>query len=100
MSEVVALWTGVPVTKITQEESEKLLKMEEALAKKIIGQGEAVNAVVSAVKRSKVGLKNPKRPTGSFLFLGPTGVGKSELAKQMAHRFIWESRCHGENRYV
>ena len=84
VSEVVALWTGIPVTKITQEESEKLLKMEEELSKKIIGQQEAVNAVVRAVKRSKVGLKNPKRPTGSFLFLGPTGVGKSELAKQMA----------------
>ena len=84
VSEVVALWTGIPVTKITQEESEKLLKMDKELTKKIIGQEEAVKAVVRAVKRSKVGLKNPKRPTGSFLFLGPTGVGKSELAKQMA----------------
>jgi ATP-dependent Clp protease ATP-binding subunit ClpC len=84
VSEVVALWTGIPVTKITQEESEKLLRMAQELSKKIIGQQEAVNAVVRAVKRSKVGLKNPKRPTGSFLFLGPTGVGKSELAKQMA----------------
>ncbi len=84
VSEVVALWTGIPVTKITQEESEKLLKMDKELSKKIIGQEEAVKAVVRAVKRSKVGLKNPKRPTGSFLFLGPTGVGKSELAKQMA----------------
>ena len=78
------MWTGIPVTKITQEESEKLLKMDQDLTKKIIGQEEAVKAVVRAVKRSKVGLKNPKRPTGSFLFLGPTGVGKSELAKQMA----------------
>ncbi len=84
VSEVVALWTGIPVTKITQEESEKLLKMDSDLSTKIIGQIEAVKAVVRAVKRSKVGLKNPKRPTGSFLFLGPTGVGKSELAKQMA----------------
>ena len=84
VSEVVALWTGIPVTKITQEESEKLLKMDTDLSTKIIGQPEAVKAVVRAVKRSKVGLKNPKRPTGSFLFLGPTGVGKSELAKQMA----------------
>jgi ATP-dependent Clp protease ATP-binding subunit ClpC len=84
VAEVVALWTGIPVTKITQEESEKLLRMEKDLAKKIVGQTEAVNAVVRAVKRSKVGLKNPRRPTGSFLFLGPTGVGKSELAKQMA----------------
>jgi ATP-dependent Clp protease ATP-binding subunit ClpC len=84
VSEVIALWTGIPVTKITQEESEKLLKMDRELTKKIIGQEEAVKAVVRAVKRSKVGLKNPKRPTGSFLFLGPTGVGKSELAKQMA----------------
>jgi len=84
VAEVVAMWTGIPVTKITQEESEKLLKMDQDLTKKIIGQEEAVKAVVRAVKRSKVGLKNPKRPTGSFLFLGPTGVGKSELAKQMA----------------
>jgi len=84
VAEVVALWTGIPVTKITQEESEKLLKMDQELSKKIIGQEEAVKSVVRAVKRSKVGLKNPKRPTGSFLFLGPTGVGKSELAKQMA----------------
>ena len=84
VAEVVAMWTGIPVTKITQEESEKLLKMDQDLSKKIIGQEEAVKAVVRAVKRSKVGLKNPKRPTGSFLFLGPTGVGKSELAKQMA----------------
>ncbi|MGA0241729.1 MAG: ATP-dependent Clp protease ATP-binding subunit [Candidatus Marinamargulisbacteria bacterium] len=84
VAEVVALWTGIPVTKITEEESEKLLKMDRDLSQKIIGQDEAVKAVVRAVKRSKVGLKNPKRPTGSFLFLGPTGVGKSELAKQMA----------------
>jgi ATP-dependent Clp protease ATP-binding subunit ClpC len=84
VAEVVALWTGIPVTKITQEESEKLLRMDQDLQKKIVGQEDAVKAVVRAVKRSKVGLKNPKRPTGSFLFLGPTGVGKSELAKQMA----------------
>ena len=71
VAEVVAMWTGIPVTKITQEESEKLLKMDQDLTKKIIGQEEAVKAVVRAVKRSKVGLKNPKRPTGSFLFLGP-----------------------------
>ena len=72
----VALWTGIPVTKITEEESEKLLKMESDLEKKIVGQTEAVKSVVRAIKRSKVGLKDPKRPTGSFLFLGPTGVGK------------------------
>ena len=84
IADVIAMWTGIPVSKITQEESEKLLKMSMDLSKKIIGQQDAIDAVVRAVKRSKVGLKNPKRPTGSFLFLGPTGVGKSELAKQMA----------------
>ena len=68
VAEVVAMWTGIPVNKITQEESEKLLKMDQDLSKKIIGQQEAVKAVVRAVKRSKVGLKNPKRPTGPFSF--------------------------------
>lgn len=84
IAEVIAMWTGIPVTKITEEESQKLLRMETELETKIVGQTEAIKAVVRAIKRSKVGLKDPKRPTGSFLFLGPTGIGKSELAKQMS----------------
>lgn len=91
IAEVVSSWTGIPVTKLTQEESEKLLKMEEALKERIIGQDDAVKALVRAVKRAKVGLKDPKRPSGSFLFLGPTGVGKSELAKTIAE-FLFGSR--------
>ncbi|RAP32823.1 ATP-dependent Clp protease ATP-binding subunit ClpC [Candidatus Marinamargulisbacteria bacterium SCGC AG-439-L15] len=84
IAETVSSWTGIPVVKLSEEESEKLLKLDEALKTKIIGQDEGVNAVSRAVKRSKIGLKDPNRPTGSFLFLGPTGVGKSELAKQLA----------------
>ncbi len=84
IAEVVSDWTGIPVTKLTQEETDKLLKMEDELKKRIIGQDDAVKALVRAVKRAKVGLKDPRRPSGSFLFLGPTGVGKSELAKTIA----------------
>ncbi len=81
---VVAGWTGIPVTSITEDESERLLKMEEILHKRVIGQDEAVSAVSKAIRRGRVGLKDPKRPTGSFLFLGPTGVGKTELCKALA----------------
>ncbi|MBT3261640.1 ATP-dependent Clp protease ATP-binding subunit [bacterium] len=84
IADIVAHWTGVPVKKISEEESSKLLKMAKQIEDKVIGQNEAVDALVKAVKRSKAGLKDPKRPTGSFLFLGPTGVGKSELAKRLA----------------
>ncbi len=84
IAEVVASATGVPVTQLTEEESEKLIKMEAELHKRIVGQDDAIKSLVRAVKRAKVGLKDPKRPAGSFLFLGPTGVGKSELAKTLA----------------
>lgn len=84
VTEVVAMWTGIPITKVSEEESHKLLQIEDELHKKIIGQDEAVSAVARAIKRAKVGLKDPGRPTGSFLFLGPTGVGKSEMAKTLA----------------
>ena len=80
----MALWTGIPVTRIAQEESERLLQMEEALHKRVIGQDEAIDAVSKAVRRARAGLKDPKRPIGSFIFLGPTGVGKTELAKTLA----------------
>ncbi len=84
IAEVVAMWTGVPVTQITEEETSRLLKMEEALHLRIIGQDEAIVAISKAVRRARAGLKDPKRPIGSFVFLGPTGVGKTELTKALA----------------
>jgi ATP-dependent Clp protease ATP-binding subunit ClpC len=84
IAEIVSMWTGVPVTQLAGEETERLLQMETALHKRIIGQDEAISAVAKAVRRARAGLKDPKRPIGSFLFLGPTGVGKTELAKALA----------------
>jgi ATP-dependent Clp protease ATP-binding subunit ClpC len=84
IAQVVAMWTGIPVTRIAQEESERLLHMEEALHGRVIGQEEAISNVSKAVRRARAGLKDPKRPIGSFIFLGPTGVGKTELAKSLA----------------
>lgn len=84
IAEVVSMWTGVPVSKLAQEESEKLLHLEEELHKRVIGQGEAVEAISRAIRRARAGLKDPKRPIGSFIFLGPTGVGKTELARALA----------------
>ena len=84
VAKVVAGWTGIPVTRLTEDESMRLLKLEEKLHQRVVGQDEAVNAVAKAIRRSRVGLKDPKRPIGSFLFLGPTGVGKTHLAKQLA----------------
>jgi len=81
---VVAAWTGIPVDKLTQGETEKLLSLEKELAKRLVGQEDAVHAVSDAVRRSRAGVSDPNRPTGSFLFLGPTGVGKTELAKALA----------------
>ncbi len=84
IAQVVAMWTGIPVTRIAAEESERLLKMEEVLHGRVIGQQEAIEVVAKAVRRARAGLKDPKRPIGSFIFLGPTGVGKTELAKALA----------------
>jgi ATP-dependent Clp protease ATP-binding subunit ClpC len=84
IAQVVAMWTGIPVTRIAQEESERLLHMEEALHGRVIGQEEAISNISKAVRRARAGLKDPKRPIGSFIFLGPTGVGKTELAKSLA----------------
>ena len=78
------MWTGIPVTRIAQEESQRLLNMEESLHSRVIGQEEAIGIVSKAVRRARAGLKDPKRPIGSFIFLGPTGVGKTELAKALA----------------
>ncbi|GAK04700.1 LOW QUALITY PROTEIN: ATP-dependent Clp protease, ATP-binding subunit ClpC [Geomicrobium sp. JCM 19037] len=84
IAEVVASWTGIPVTKLAEEETERLLKMEDILHDRVVGQDEAVIAVSKAVRRARAGLKDPKRPIGSFIFLGPTGVGKTELARAVA----------------
>ncbi|WP_026507514.1 ATP-dependent Clp protease ATP-binding subunit [Butyrivibrio sp. MC2013] len=84
IAEVVALWTKIPVKKIAEKESERLLKLEDTLHKRVIGQSEAVEAVSKAIRRGRVGLQDPNRPIGSFLFLGPTGVGKTELSKALA----------------
>ncbi|AWE09119.1 ATP-dependent Clp protease ATP-binding subunit ClpC [Lysinibacillus sp. 2017] len=84
IAQVVAMWTGIPVSKIAQEESAKLLQLETELHKRVVGQGEAVEAISRAIRRARAGLKDPKRPIGSFIFLGPTGVGKTELARALA----------------
>lgn len=84
IADVVSSWTGIPVYELTEEESEKLLRMEEALHKRVIGQEEAIKAISQAIRRGRAGLKDPRRPTGSFIFLGPSGVGKTELARTLA----------------
>jgi ATP-dependent Clp protease ATP-binding subunit ClpC len=84
IAQVISMWTGIPVIRISAEESERLLHMEDALHKRVIGQQEAIETVSKAVRRARAGLKDPKRPIGSFIFLGPTGVGKTELAKALA----------------
>ena len=84
IAEVLSSWTKIPVARLTQEESERLLHLEDTLHKRVVGQSEAVSAVARAIRRSRAGLKDPKRPIGSFLFLGPTGVGKTELSKALA----------------
>lgn len=95
IADVVSRWTGIPVNKITETEKEKLINLENILHKRVIGQDEAVNAVAKAIRRSRVGLQDAKRPIGSFLFLGPTGVGKTELSKAIA-----EAMFDNENNIV
>jgi ATP-dependent Clp protease ATP-binding subunit ClpC len=88
ISNIVASWTGIPVEKVSSDESERLLKMEDTLHNRVIGQEEAVVAISRAIRRARVGLKNPNRPIASFIFSGPTGVGKSELAKSLASYYF------------
>ncbi|MBE0465454.1 AAA family ATPase, partial [Halomonas colorata] len=90
IAEVVSRWTGIPVSKMLEGERDKLLRMEDALHERVIGQNEAVEAVANAVRRSRAGLSDPNRPNGSFLFLGPTGVGKTELCKSLAN-FLFDT---------
>lgn len=93
IAQVVASWTGIPVSKLAEEETERLLKMEDILHDRVIGQDEAVKAVARAVRRSRAGLKDPKRPIGSFIFLGPTGVGKTELARALAEAMFGDENA-------
>ncbi len=95
IAEIISGWTGIPATRLTEEEGKRLLRMEEELHCRLVGQDEAVSAVAKAIRRGRVGLKDPKRPTGSFLFLGPTGVGKTELCKTLA-----ESMFGSENAII
>src|SRR5205807_1892402 len=84
IADIVSMWTGIPVFKLTEAETQKLMRMEDELHKRVIGQQPAIEAVSKAIRRSRAGLKDPKRPTGSFIFLGPSGVGKTELARTLA----------------
>jgi ATP-dependent Clp protease ATP-binding subunit ClpC len=93
IAEVLALWTGIPVYKLTEEETAKLVRMEDELHKRVIGQNDAIKAVSQAIRRTRAGLKDPKRPSGSFIFLGPSGVGKTELAKTLAE-FLFGDEDH------
>ena len=93
IAKVVAGWTGIPVTRLTEDESMRLLKLEEKLHERVVGQDDAVAAVAKAIRRSRVGLKDPKRPIGSFLFLGPTGVGKTELCKTLAEAMFGDENA-------
>ena len=99
IAEVVAMWTGIPVTQIAGEETARLLHMEEELHKRIVGQDEAIVAIAKAVRRARTGLKDPKRPIGSFIFLGPTGVGKTELTKALAAVHVRQRRRAGAARH-
>ncbi len=89
IAKVVSKWTQIPVERLTEKESSRLLKLEEKLSKRVIGQLEAIRTISKAVRRSRVGLKDPKRPIGSFAFLGPTGVGKTELCKAFSRGYVW-----------
>jgi len=93
IANIVSTWTGIPVVQLTEEESERLLKLEEVLHQRIVGQDEAVTAVAKAIRRGRVGLKDPKRPIGSFIFLGPTGVGKTELCKTLAEAMFGDENA-------
>ena len=96
---VVSRWTGIPVERMLEGEREKLLQMEETIGARVIGQEDAVKAVSAAVRRARAGLQDPNRPLGSFLFLGPTGVGKTELTKALAEFLFDDARRDGSHRH-
>lgn len=91
IARVVSQWTQIPVSKMLQEEKEKILHIEDELSKSVVGQADAIRAIARAIKRNKAGLSDPNKPIGSFLFLGPTGVGKTESAKTLA-KFLFDSQ--------
>ena len=93
IADVVSAWTGIPAGRMLEGETAKLLRMEEELGKRVVGQKKAVHAVSDAVRRSRAGVADPNRPTGSFMFLGPTGVGKTELAKALAEFLFDDERA-------
>ncbi len=93
IADIVSMWTGVPVSQLTEEESQRLLRLEETLHKRVIGQEEAVSAIARAIRRGRVGLKDKNRPIGSFIFLGPTGVGKTELCKALAEAMFGDEKA-------
>lgn len=93
IADIVSMWTGVPVSQLTEEESQRLLRLEETLHKRVIGQEEAVSAIAKAIRRGRVGLKDKNRPIGSFIFLGPTGVGKTELCKALAEAMFGDEKA-------
>ncbi len=93
IAEVLSIWTGIPVYKLTEEETEKLLRMEEELHRRVIGQEDAIRAVSQSIRRTRAGLKDPNRPSGSFIFLGPTGVGKTELAKTLSEFLFGDDKA-------
>ena len=100
IAEVLSIWTGIPVYKLTEEETAKLLRMEDELHKRVIGQESAIQAVSQAVRRTRAGLKDPKRPAGSYIFLGPSGVGKTELAKTLAEFLFGDEDALDRPRHV
>ena len=93
IADIVAMWTGIPVSQLTEEESQRLLRLEDTLHKRVIGQEEAVTAIAKAIRRGRVGLKDKNRPIGSFIFLGPTGVGKTELCKALAEAMFGDEKA-------
>src|SRR5262249_44932075 len=93
VADVISAWTGIPAGRLLEGETAKLLRMEEALTARVVGQAQAVRAVSDAVRRARAGIADPDRPTGSFLFLGPTGVGKTELAKALAEFLFDDERA-------
>ena len=99
IAQIVSRWTGIPVDRMLEGERDKLLRMEETLAKRVVGQREAVEAVSTAVRRARAGLQDPNRPIGSFIFLGPTGVGKTELTKALAAFLFDDESRHGAHRH-
>ena len=100
VADVVAGWTKIPVKKLAQEESERLKNLEGILHERVVGQEEAVTAVSKAIRRGRIGLKDPKRPIGSFLFLGPTGVGKNGTFKGTGRSHVRYRKCPDQGRYV